>query len=262
MQIDHLAEGLFQAKQRGAAYEPVSARLEALTLDDAYAIQRRFVRLQLTDERIAGFKAALTATPAQQAFGVAEPVTGVLFDSGERLDHARIPAEGFRNLLIETELGFRLGKRIDAPVPDLETLQALCSDCRPMIELADPGFGQARANGLDLVAANAASASFLHGEAPEWRNRDLNAVSVSLSRDGELLQQGLAGEVMGDQWQALHWLVNRIIGQGYIIEPGHILMTGSIGGMQPGRPGGYLADFGELGTLSFEISGEAEQVRV
>jgi 2-keto-4-pentenoate hydratase len=257
MQIDHLAEELSQARQRGAAYAPVSAGLQALNLDDAYAIQRRFVELQLSDERVAGFKAALTAAAAQKAFGVAEPVTGVLFDSGERLDGARIAADEFRNLLIETELGFRLGERIDAPVPDLETLQTLCSTCQPMIELADPGFGQAGANGLDLVAANAASASFLHGEVPEWRHSDLNALSVSLSRDGELLQQGLAGEVMDDQWQALHWLVNRIVGQGYTIEPGHILMTGSIGGMQPGRPGVYVADFGELGSLRFEISDAA-----
>ena len=87
--------------------------------------------------------------------------------------------------------------------------------------------------------------------APTWRDVDLNAVVVTFSRDGETLHEATAGDVMGDQWQALLWLVNQIAGQGYNLEPGHVLMTGSIGRMHPEKPGRYQADYGDFGKLTF-----------
>ena len=69
----------------------------------------------------------------------------------------------------------------------------------------------------------------------------------------ELLHSLGAGTVMEGQWKALAWLVNRVLEQGYELEPGHLLMTGSIGNMHPAKPGKYVADFAALGQLTFHI---------
>ena len=44
-----------------------------------------------------------------------------------------------------------------------------------------------------------------------------------------------------------------MIEQGWTIEPGHILLTGALGKMVPGKTGKYIADYGPLGKIAFEI---------
>jgi 2-keto-4-pentenoate hydratase len=122
-----------------------------------------------------------------------------------------------------------------------------------MIELADPGFGRTRMIGTDLIAANAASAGFIRGRAVSVGDIDVNEVHVHLQRDGETLHAARSGDLMNDQWQALMWLVNRIVELGYVIEAGHLLMTGALGAAHPAAAGNYTADFASLGVIGFEV---------
>jgi 2-keto-4-pentenoate hydratase len=59
---------------------------------------------------------------------------------------------------------------------------------------------------------------------------------------------------MAGQREALTWLINSTLAQGYALRPGHVLMTGSIGSMHPGKAGKYRADFGALGDITFAIA--------
>ena len=181
------------------------------------------------------------------------PITGVLFGRGERSAGATLQRSGYRTLLVETELGFRAARRINAPVKSVPELRAATTTCTPMIELADPGFDRTRMTGTDLIAANSASAGFIRGRAQSVGDFALDQVRVQLRRDGETLHQAVSGDLMGGQWEALKWLVNRVIELGYVVEPGHLLMTGSLGPAHPAAPGKYSADFSELGTIEFEI---------
>jgi 2-keto-4-pentenoate hydratase len=58
---------------------------------------------------------------------------------------------------------------------------------------------------------------------------------------------------MGNQWEALYWLINHIIDQGYTIGEGQVLLTGALGEVLPCEPGSYEADFGNVGTVSFTV---------
>ena len=71
----------------------------------AYAVQKSFVEACLDSETIGGFKAALTAPAAQQAFGMAMPITGVLFSNGAQTSGATVDVTNFRTLMLGTELG-------------------------------------------------------------------------------------------------------------------------------------------------------------
>ena len=126
--------------------------------------------------------------------------------------------------------------------------------CAPMFELADPGFARGRMTGEDLVAANAASAGFIRSTALQVSAIDINQVRVTLARDGERLHEAQASDLMGDQWQALLWLVNRIVELGDVIELGQLLMTGALGPAHPALPGNYVATFRGMGNVQFRVA--------
>ncbi len=253
-ELADVVQSLLQARASNAPFQPPSQSLANLDMETAYSLQKAFVEGCLMSETIGGFKAALTAPAAQQAFGMAMPISGVLYSSGARMSGTTVEMTDFRTLLLETELGFRIGETITAPLASIAELRERVIAAFPMIELADPGFGGAKATGLDLVAVNAASAAYLSdSQEPAWQNMDLNAVVVAFSRDGEILHEATADDVMGDQWQALLWLVNQIVERGHNLEPGQVLMTGSIGRLHPAKPGSYLADYGDFGKLTFDV---------
>lgn len=245
-----IATALEAARVSRQPYSPPSAAVP-LDVHAAYAIQRHFVALRSGD-RIAGYKTAVNAAAAQQRLGLAAPVTGVLFASGQRAPDGSIARADFRSLAVETEIGFRLHRRLASAVTDAGALRD-CADCCAVIELADPGFGRARITGVDLIAANAASAGFIAGAAVPASGIDVNALQVRLARDGLTLHEARASDLMGDQWRALAWLVNAVITRGHVVEPGDLLITGALGAPQAGVSGRYMATFGALGDLQFTV---------
>ena len=254
-----VAAGFLAALQSNALYAPPSAACppdRPLDMDGAVAVQRAFVELRSAVDRIAGYKSAANAAPLQEALGLTAPITGVLFASGARAAGSILAHTAYRTLLIETEIGFRAARRIGARVLSLAELRNATSTCIPMIELADPGFGRTRFTGLDLLAANAASAGFICGTAQSAARVDANEVRVRLCRDDTTLHEAQGRDLMGDQWQALLWLVNTVVELGYVIEPGQLLMTGALGGAHPALPGEYVAEFGVLGEVRFSVASQ------
>jgi 2-keto-4-pentenoate hydratase len=256
--VDELARGLLRTYRDCVPHVPPSEVLgRALTLDEAYAVQRAHVGLRLAGEangdRIIGYKAAANAAALRERLQLDVPIVGALLAGGQRTDGSTVALTDFRSLLIETEFGFRTAREIEAPVKSLAELRNAVSSVMPMFELADPGFGRARMTGTDLVAANAASAAYVCGAPLPVTGVDMNACRVRLLKDGALLHDAEGRDLMGDQWQALFWLVNAVLAQGYAIEPGHLLMTGALGAAHPASAGRYAADFGALGALDIRV---------
>ncbi|MGH7806673.1 MAG: hypothetical protein ACRENT_01110 [Thermodesulfobacteriota bacterium] len=81
----------------------------------------------------------------------------------------------------------------------------------------------------------------------------LNKATVTLTFDGQVINQGKGADALGDQWKAALWLANAIVKQGWKIEPGQMLITGVLGKMIPGKEGKYVADCGILGKIFFEV---------
>lgn len=247
-----LARELIEAKRSGAAM-PVLSRREALSLEQAYALQRRLVEAQLAGgQRIAGYKAGLTAAGSQQKFGLQQPVVGVLLASGRQPAGAPVRAADYRQLRLETEIGFVFGRAVHAPL-DLDGLRRAVRGFVPAVELPELGFAEAKFNGVDLVAGNVAARGFVFGREVPAAQLDPNAVRVQLWRDGAQIGQGSARDALGDQWQAALWLVNELLARGHAIEPGQVLITGVLGPLYPGAPGRYRAEYEGLGRLEFSV---------
>ncbi len=259
MNNDEWAEALYQARIHGEP-KPVNpgAReqlndLEA-ALANAYSVQKKMVALLASNADIIGFKGALTNKLAQQSLGIDRPVTGVLLSDMALSDNAAINLSGFGRAMLETEIGFCIGTEIRDSISS-EALPGYIDHYLPMIEIADIGFAAPKAmTVLDLVAGDSAAAGFIKGQKATLRGESINAINVSFYHEDVLLHQGVAHEVMGDQFAAATWLINQIIAQGYVISPGQIIMTGAIGGVQVAAPGAYRADFGRFGEIQFSIA--------
>lgn len=249
-----LARAMYESGLVGVDWPLPSQELEDLDTAGAYRIQHDYVAELLRTDVIAGFKAGATALPAQQAFGLNAPFAGVLLAGGRRSLGASVKTTDFRRLVLETELCFRTGVTIGERVDGVGALRDCIDGCFPAIELADVGgYGRARFTGLDLIAGNGAAAGYLLGDEPDWRTMDLDALTVTFSREGQTLHEAISGDLMEGQWRALLWLVNTVVGLGYEVQAGHLLLSGSLGSPHPAEPGRYLGDFGGFGQIAFEV---------
>jgi len=154
--------------------------------------------------------------------------------------------------MVEVEVGFRFARRITRPLPDVQSLKAEVAEILPAIELPDMGHtGKEAPRAVDVVTANVFAKHFITGAGRAPGLTDPNTVAVTLYRDGEEVNIGTALDVLGDQWQALLWLVNRTIESGWTIEPGQVFITGAMGKPVPLKAGIYVADFGRFGRIEF-----------
>lgn len=234
-------------------YPMPSMEIKNLTVDQAYEIQNSFVkRMQSKGETVIGYKAGLTAVPAQKKFGVSEAVRGTLFTSMLRWP-GTLYKKNYGRLFIETEIGFKFGKDITEPIEDITSLKKAVSIVFPAIELPDLYYADMKQiTGPDIIATNVAARQVLIGKALPVKGQDLNTVSVKLLHNGQEISRGMGKNALGDQWKALQWTVNNVLAKGGEIKNGYIVITGSLTPMMPVKPGSYLADFGEFGTMAFE----------
>ena len=242
----------------GEPVENITISSSKIGIHDAYALQRKLVAKLESNGGwggVYGYKAALTAVPAQQAMGINEPIIGVVFEHAAYQADSATTVATDRLVLLETEVGFTLRKEITAPVAKDDVFDAIAC-CSGMIELASPNLQQ-RPTSADLIANNAASYGCISGASTAYpTDIDIDALPVSLTcidAEQQALHTAMAGSVMAGQRDALIWLINQILAQGYELRPGHVLMTGSIGSMHPGKAGRYRADFGALGELTFAL---------
>lgn len=249
------AERLWQAHQQRQPTPHFSAFQATASETEAYQIQQQYVQLRQVSDPIAGYKAGLTSTAGQRKFGVSQALSAVLFDSGHIAHPQAISLQQAGKLMVETELGFILAKSISQPVTGRAELIQLVESVVAVIELPDLGYQDlGQLNGVDLIAANVASHQYLVGEKlPLSQLDDINQIATTLSFNHHVLFNGKASDALGDQWQALQWLINQLIAQGYQLSAGELLITGALGKMVPAQVGAYRAQFGPLGSLEFRI---------
>jgi 2-keto-4-pentenoate hydratase len=252
--ISEMANSLIKAIVEKQPTPVLSESEPDLDPKTAYEVQKVYVQWRLAKDRVAGFKAGLTTENAQKMFGVNFPLTGILYDSGKLEGSSVVDTTALRALLIETEIGFVIAQSINQPLQSAQELQQKVSAVMPAIELPGSGFAEMKVvKAVDLIAANVGAAKFIVGTLRSHQGVNLNEVNVTLFYNGQTLYQGKGVEALGDQWKAALWIVNSVLEQGYRVEPGHILITGALGNIVLGKPGQYVADYGDFGKISFEV---------
>jgi len=206
---------------------------------------------------IFGFKGSAVTADSQKSLGLDHPLFGVLLTSGRSraADKPVIRLATAPDTLVETELGYVIAENIATRLANDTQARECVQSVVPVIELPQNyarRMGGTSLNARELVAANIGATSYIVGT-PQNPNLDVNALKVSLKRDGQTLHESTGGEVLGGQWATLRELLNQITGHGHTVRAGSIIISGALGGPKPAAAGKYQADYGPLGTLEFEI---------
>lgn len=260
--ITALAHKLYEARRTRRQLRHFSSEYPEMTIEDGYAVQREWVRLELADGRvIKGRKIGLTSRAMQQASQITEPDYAPLMDDMFFETGSDIAIDRFIAPRVEVELAFVLGKPLKGPgITTFEVLQAT-DYVTPALEIIDARIEQfdsvskAPRKVFDTIADFAANAGIVLGGRPVKPDAvDLRWVGAMLFKNGVIEETGLAAAVLNHPATGVAWLANKIAPYDEQLQAGDIVLGGSFTRPTTAVRGDVLhADYGPLGAISFRF---------
>lgn len=227
-------------------------------LADAYAISRAALECRLArGEKVSGKKIGLTARVVQQAMGIDEPDYGFLTDAMEVPEGGTVAiVSRLLNPFVEPEVAFVLRDRLCGPGVTGDMVLAATDHVRACIEIVDSRFDNPQIRIVDTVADNASSALYVLGDQRiDPRTIDLAALVCTIARNGEIVHHGQGAAVMDNPLNSVAWLANRMGDFGVSLDPGDVVLSGSMTPFVKAGAGERLvAEMGVLGTVSVSFT--------
>lgn len=252
---DTIASRLRSAYSGGA----IRTLREVITSQDqAYAIQEINTRLWIDEKRsLVGRKIGLTAPTVQQQLGVDEPDFGMLFDDMRVEDAGSVALARLIQPRIEAEIAFVMSDELSMPEPTTHDVIAATDYVVPALEIVDSRIRDWNINICDTIADNASSAYFVLGDQQTpLGDVDVEAVSMSLSRDGELVGKGRGSDCLGSPLNSVLWLARKLVSVRRPLAPGDIVLSGALGKMvSVAAPARFEANLSALGSVSVHFDG-------
>ncbi|MFO7538045.1 MAG: fumarylacetoacetate hydrolase family protein [Chloroflexota bacterium] len=220
--------------------------------NDAYAFQEALIdRFAADGDPVIGYKVGLTGP--QLPFGAEEPIYGRLYDSMVVAPNNKIFRSDYIIPMVEIELAFIFGEDVTYPVTQAE-LAAKVVAVAPAVEFPDLLFEDLpNLFWLDIIAMNVSPRQVIIGQPIPIDQVDVNNIQVTVRQKNQIINQGVSTNVLGDQWESLLFLVERLDSRGYQIQAGDVVMTGAMSGMFPAAPGHYHVQYENLGKLRFKV---------
>lgn len=256
--VARTAEDLLGAYRSRCPIEPVADRFADAPLSLAYEIALAQVEDWVKHgDTIKGHKVGLASRAIQRQMGVSQPDFGHLTASMFHLENASIPTGTFIQPRIEPEVAFVLGKPLRGPGVTIADAAAAVDFVLPSLEIVDSRIRDWAIGIFDTVADNASSGGVILGSRPtRLTDVDLRLTGVNLHVNGELIATGAGGAVLGSPLNALVWLANTVGPLGVTLEPGHVVLPGSMTKAVPISPGDTIvADFAGIGSVTALLEG-------
>ena len=250
---DALLDALLDSRARAAPLSVPEAWKPA-DLAAGYAAQRRMA------DRLAamppdGFKIGATAAPMRAFLGLDAPLGGFVRAAGLEPRH-RFAA--FHRPGVECEIALRLSADLPPGPTTRDEAAAAVGAAMAAIEIVDDRYGDLRALGVPLLAADRVfhAAGALGPDRADWRRLDLAALRGELRVDGTLCGEGTGAALMGDPLAALAWLAASECAAAFGgLRAGQVVFLGSV--CTPvwlDRPCRVSAVFEGLGEAAAELA--------
>jgi 2-oxo-hept-3-ene-1,7-dioate hydratase len=260
--IADVAHRLDQAEKTRVQIRQISLDHPDMSIDDAYAIQREWIRLKLAEGQvIRGHKIGLTSRAMQQSSQIDTPDYGTLFERMFFADGADIPCNRFIVPRVEIELAFILGKRLEGPNVTIFDVLSATDYITPAIEIIDQRCPQVDPETkrmrkvFDTISDNAANAGIILGGRPiRPMDFDLRWIGGICYKNGVIEETGVAAGVLNHPANGIVWLTRMFAPHGVALEPGQVILAGSFIRPVPAAPGDtFQADYGPLGAIGFRF---------
>jgi 2-oxo-hept-3-ene-1,7-dioate hydratase len=260
--IRSLARQLYDARKSRTQLRHFSLQHRDMTVEDGYAIQSEWVRLEMADGRsIKGRKIGLTSRAMQQASQITEPDYAPLMDDMFFATGSDIPFERFIAPRVEVELAFVLGAPLKGPGVTIFDVLRATDYVTPALEIIDARIEQfdretrAPRKVFDTIADFAANAGVVIGGRPVKADAvDLRWVGALLYKNAVIEETGLAAAVLNHPAAGVAWLADKIAPYGEGLNSGDIILGGSFTRPTTVVRGDVLhADYGPLGGISMRF---------
>lgn len=260
--IQSLARQLYDARKNRTPLRQFSKLHPGMTIDDGYAIQQAWVKLELADGRtIKGRKIGLTSRAMQVSSQIDEPDHAPLMDDMFFQQGGDIPASRFIAPRVEVELAFILGKPLKGPGVTLFDVLDATDYVTPAIEIIDARIEQfdrdtkAMRKVYDTISDFAANAGIVLGGRPvRPLDVDLRWVGAMLFRNGVIEETGLAAAVLNHPATGVAWLANKIAPHGESLHAGQVVLAGSFTRPVNAVAGdSFHVDYGPLGAVALRF---------
>jgi 2-oxo-hept-3-ene-1,7-dioate hydratase len=249
------ADLLMQAEKDRKPVVQLSKTWPDIQIEDSYAISSEVTQRKIkAGAKLIGHKIGLTSKAMQQSSQIDEPDYGHLLDNMLIADGAKVNHADYCVPRVELELVFVLGKPLKGPgIGLLEVLRATEYEV-PAIEIIDARVQNPRKI-FDTVADNGAAAGIVIGGRPVGpMDIDLRWVGGAMYRNSEIEETGLSCGVLGHPALGIAWLANKVGRFGTVLEPGHMMLSGSFIRPVWANKGDTLhADFGPLGSVAVQF---------
>ena len=253
------AERLDRAEKTRTQVRQLSQEFPAITIDDAYAIQKAWMEIKVSGGRVVkGHKIGLTSKAMQYSSNINEPDYGVLLDDMFFADGSSIPTERFIVPRLEVELAFVLGKPLQGPNCTIFDVLSATEYVTPAVEIIDARIQQvdpetkATRKVFDTISDNAAGAALVAGGRPfRPLDTDLRWVSAVCYRNGAIEESGVAAAVLNHPANGVAWLANKFAAHNVSLAAGELILGGSFTRPVPARRGDtFHIDYGPFGCIS------------
>lgn len=261
--VTALAHKLYEARRSRTQLRHFSRDHPQMTIEDGYAIQREWVKLELADARtIKGRKIGLTSRAMQQASQITEPDYAPLMDDMFFETGSDIPIDRFIAPRVEVELAFVLSRPLQGPGVTLVDVLRATAYVTPALEIIDARIEQfdrdtkAPRKVFDTIADFAANAGIVLGGRPVPPDAiDLRWAGALLYKNAVIEETGLAAAVLNHPATGIAWLANKIAPYDEQLNAGDVVLSGSFTRPTNAVRGDVLhADYGPLGNISFRFT--------
>lgn len=240
--VEALARRIEDAWTSGVTIPPLSASEGLDSAEEAYAVQTRAVQLRCAaGDHIIGRKIGLTSRAMQEQMGVDEPDYGALLGSrfyAARAGRAELPYAEFIQPRLEGEFAYLVGRPLTGGAVTPEDVLAATEAIAVSIEVIDSRITDWRIRLADTIADHASYGALTLGP---WSRAlvgaDLRTLGMLIHRGEERVVEAVGAAVLGDPTRAVAWLANKLHSFGLDLQPGDVVLSGSLGRSIPAEPG-------------------------
>lgn len=256
-QIQQEARELYRAEKDKRVLRPFTEKYSEIAPEESYRIQLALIEMKKADgAKVAGKKIGLTSKAMQKMLNVDQPDYGHILDTMVLQDAATFSIRDLIQPKIEPEIAFILDRSLTGPgVTPIQVLAAT-RFVVPALEIIDSRIEGWKIKLCDTIADNASSARVVLGGSPKRVDQlDLKLVGMVLEKNGEIIQTGAGGAVLGHPAAAVAWLANAVGQLGVSLEAGDIIMPGALCAAADVSAGDSIqASFDGLGSVSVRFA--------
>ncbi|WP_328681943.1 fumarylacetoacetate hydrolase family protein [Streptomyces sp. NBC_00322] len=246
------AKRLRVASEQHMPCAPVRDLIGTDDLNAAYDVQSENVaRATRAGHVLLGRKIGITSPAVQRQLGVDQPDFGTLLQD-MLITEDELPSHRLLQPRIEAEIAFVLGRDLDAPDIDEESVRKAVACMYAGLEIVDSRIRGWDITITDTIADNASCGLFVLGSRTT-RLKDVEpaGVAMTMTVNGAIVSRGTGADCLGDPLYALLWLARKAAELGQPLRAGEIVLTGALGPMAPIHAGDVIeAGISGLGTVS------------